>query len=225
MSYDNRLEINRTIVPSDYGRFSLDCAEDKLAAVKFLDENGYVIIKDVADEQSRAIGLNLLWDFLENQVPGSSVKRNDPESWIPSSGWTPSISTGLLNGLGFGQSKFMWHSRLLPKVSEIFEAIWGTDDLIVSFDGGNVFRPWRYRPDYVTRSAWWHLDQNGASESSSTKRSIQGLLSYYDATESTGGLCVIPRSHLFHHEICQRSKVAPTVSLPIISLFFVLLIY
>lgn len=34
---------------------------------------------------------------------------------------------------------------------------------------------------------------------------IQGLVTYYDANEDTGGLCVIPKSHLQHNEVCERS--------------------
>ena len=39
-----------------------------------------------------------------------------------------------------------WH-RI---VQESFAAIWGTEDLLVSFDGGNIFRPWRYNPEWLT---------------------------------------------------------------------------
>lgn len=36
---------------------------------------------------------------------------------------------------------------------------------------------------------------------------VQGLLTYFDANEETGGLCVIPKSHLKHDELCERTKV------------------
>ena len=51
-----------------------------------------------------------------------------------------SISTDL----GIGQSSFLWYLRTLPNVKKAFAAIWGDDDLLVSFDGCGVFRPIEY---------------------------------------------------------------------------------
>ena len=34
-------------------------------------------------------------------------------------------------------------------VQESFAAIWGTEDLLVPFDGGNIFQPWRYNPEWL----------------------------------------------------------------------------
>jgi hypothetical protein len=39
---------------------------------------------------------------------------------------------------------------MLPKIKKTFQAIWNTDDLIVSFDAGNVFRPWKYNAKWKT---------------------------------------------------------------------------
>jgi hypothetical protein len=40
---------------------------------------------------------------------------------------------------------------------------------------------------------------------------VQGLVTYYDATEDTGGLCVIPASHRAHDELCNRSASAKSL--------------
>ena len=38
--------------------------------------------------------------------------------------------------------------------------VWGGErDLIVSFDGGNAFRPWKIKPEWSTDGGWWHVDQ------------------------------------------------------------------
>ena len=39
---------------------------------------------------------------------------------------------------------------------------------------------------------------------------VQGLVSLLDATDQTGGLCVIPGSHKHHDELCARSVQAQT---------------
>ena len=37
----------------------------------------------------------------------------------------------------------------------VFQQVWDTDDLLVSFDGGNAFRPWQLRPDWLTEGGWY----------------------------------------------------------------------
>ncbi len=81
--------------------------------------------------------------------------------------------------------------------------------MIVSFDAGNVFRPWRFDPTWLTDGGWWHVDQNCLrGKIRQGKVCVQGLVTYYDATEETGGLCVIPGSHKHHTELCERSAMA-----------------
>ena len=65
----------------------------------------------------------------------------------------------MLSGFGAGQADFMWRARLLPRVRDTFATIWGTHDLLSSFDGGNAFRPWAGRPEWRTQGGWYHVDQ------------------------------------------------------------------
>ena len=88
----------------------------------------------------------------------------------------PSHSNGILHGFGFGQSDFQWKLRLLPAVKEAFAAIWQTDDLLVSFDGGNAFRPWRHKREWLTDGGWYHVDQNSLRDDQNGKRCIQGVV-------------------------------------------------
>jgi hypothetical protein len=118
--------------------------EDEVSWLSYLDEHGYVVIKSVASEKEIKQGLDYLWDFLEH-FPESQVRRNDPQSWYPMNGWIASAKNGLINGYGFGHSKFLWHTRMLPKVKQAFQCIWGkNEEMICSFDGGNVFRYFEY---------------------------------------------------------------------------------
>lgn len=123
------------IVPREEGRFGI---EDRDSWLAYLDEHGYVVLKNVASPLEVTKGISLLWDFMES-FPGTELKRDQIETWR-SPNWFPSPTNGIANGFGFGQSRFLWHARLLPKVEEAFKAIWGDVDLLVSFDGGNVFR-------------------------------------------------------------------------------------
>jgi hypothetical protein len=56
---------------------------------------------------------------------------------------------------------FLRPNFVLQGVSDAFSLVFGGDrDLVVSFDGGNAFRPWRHNPSWKTKGGWWHVDQN-----------------------------------------------------------------
>lgn len=86
--------------------------------------------------------------------------------------------------------------------------------LITSFDGGNAFRPFgldaeaaagtaagtaagmaAWRGGWKTSGGWYHVDQGPSNRG---KCCVQGLVTLTDATQHTGGLTVIPRSHNKH---------------------------
>ena len=125
--------------------------------LKYLDEHGYAVIKGAANSAAIARGHDDFWRFHEDLGDEGGqceqVLRNDPSTWGVD--FLPHPATGIVTGCGFGNSKFCWNLRTLPAVREAFEAIWGTEDLITSYDGGNAFRPWEDRPDWKTQGGWW----------------------------------------------------------------------
>lgn len=145
------------------------------------------------------------WSFC--QGINSDIKRGDPNTW--SSRWPAHPGNGIFSSFGFNHSQFCWQTRCLAAVKKAFASIWGTNDLLVSFDAGNVFRPWKVNPLWLTDSNWWHVDQNSIIGPERQGRvCVQGFVTYYDATEVTGGLCVIPGSHKYHSEVCARADSA-----------------
>ena len=200
--------------------------EDREGWLQYLDVNGYCVIRDVADAEAILRAKSLLWDFLES-VPDTEVTRGDPASW--SRGWLPSAGNGLMGGYGIGQSDFCWHARQIPGVKQAFASIWECDNLLVSFDGGNVFRPWQgAHPEWRTGGGWWHVDQNfyvpegrssGSGHTSDARISVQGFITFTDASPTTGGLCVIPGSHKSFKQVCERSfaEKLPADFVPVLS--------
>lgn len=165
-----------------------------------LDAEGYVVIADVADASEVERAKELLWQFLEESV---GCKRSDPGTWTDERlEFLGSVQNGILNSMGINQSKFLWHSRTLPRVRHAFEEVWGTSDLLVSFDGANIFRPWHHG-FRKTRCGWWHIDQGGAKVG---RHAVQGLVSLFPADASTGGLTVLPQSHLRHAEVAEDQQ-------------------
>ena len=175
-----------------------------------LDAEGYAVVADVFDGDHAALARAraLQWDFLEG-LPGARARRDDPATWTDAAGWLPDPGNGIVNGFGFGQSAAQWALRLRPRVRRAFEAVWGTADLLVSFDGGNMVRPARAGAPWApTRGGWWHVDQNALRAGQRGRCCVQGLVTLTDANAATGGLCVVPRSHRDFAALCARAPLA-----------------
>jgi len=171
--------------PFEPPRFEVD--DPNLAT--YFKENGYAVIKQVASESERSTAISLFWDLCESQQP--KLNRNDSSTWTTDC-WVADSGVGIMAGYGIGQSAFMWYSRLLPKVKQAFANVWGTDDLLVSYDGCGVFRPPEKNPTWKTRGAWYHIDQNCYKRPG--LHAIQGLVNYFPSGPYDGGFVVVPKS-------------------------------
>ena len=96
---------------------------------------------------------------------------------------------------GVGHSAAQWYIRDIPKVKQAFAQVWDTDDLLVSFDGVTIWRPWTYKSDWRTNegNSWLHIDQHPIGRPG--KHCVQGLVNLLPTSESTGGNVVVPGSH------------------------------
>ena len=108
---------------------------------------------------------------------------------------------GILPGHGIGQSEAQWYTRSIPAVKAAFAAVWGTEDLLVSFDGVSIWRPWSRKPEWKTGlgGSWLHIDQHPTGRPG--KHCVQGLVNLLPTSEETGGNGVIPGSHHLHEKI------------------------
>eukprot|EP00005_Dracoamoeba_jomungandri_P009297 CAMPEP_0174273026 /NCGR_PEP_ID=MMETSP0439-20130205/53085_1 /TAXON_ID=0 /ORGANISM="Stereomyxa ramosa, Strain Chinc5" /LENGTH=353 /DNA_ID=CAMNT_0015363915 /DNA_START=17 /DNA_END=1078 /DNA_ORIENTATION=- len=183
-------------VPTVVPRFSVDDP----AGYEYLAENGYVVFKNVASEEELETGRSLAWDFLEGLEAG--IDRNDIETWN-SGGWPDPFGNGIVCRDSVGQSEFLWFSRGLPSVQKIYSTIWNTPNLITSFDGFCIHRPYEHNSAWLTKGiSGYHFDQNGHTKPD--KLCVQGFLNYYDAMEEDGGLVVVPRSHTIFNSVFKK---------------------
>ena len=114
-------------------------------------------------------------------------------------------------GFGFNQSDFLWLLRTRTKVRQAFETVWNSSDLLVSYDGGNMFRPHAHPsgdPEWRTSGGWWHVDQNAHKPGHADRCCVQGVVLLTDADAGSGGLCVIPGSHNEFVNMCERNAMA-----------------
>lgn len=171
--------------PESYTPPTFESSDPKLS--EYFDANGFVVIKNAASPQEVEKGISLFWDLVETQQP--MIKRNDPSTWDV---WIAGTDTGIMSGYGIGQSEFLWHVRQLPKVKEAFTRVWGTDDLLVSYDGCGVFRSVEFNQSWRTQGGWYHIDQNCYNRKG--RHAVQGLMNFYPSGPHDGGFVVVPKS-------------------------------
>ena len=152
--------------------------------MEYLEKEGYVVIKNVLSSEEREQGLSLFKKDMATVSPRFDF--DDSSTW--------SIETcplmfgkGMAVFNGFGQSDFMWHLRLNPKIQNIFKQIYSTNDLVTSLDGFSMFisKAQKSKP-------WLHIDQNPKND----MYSIQGAYNYFPVNEKTdAGFVLVPGSH------------------------------
>lgn len=98
--------------------------------------------------------------------------------------------------------RFMWEARMEPAVMDAFAKVWGTDELLVSFDALNVTLP-GLKP---VRAPWPHIDQAPRKRG---LHCVQGIINLSHAGPEDGSLVVIPGSHALVEEFFD-SKTDPS---------------
>jgi len=92
-----------------------------------------------------------------------------------------------------GQAQVSWDLRQNPKLIKVFQDLWGTQELQVSFDGMSLHLP----PEVTKRGwrgkLWMHRDQ---SFYNNEFRCIQGFVTARDINEGDATLCLLEGSHL-----------------------------
>lgn len=170
-------------------------------SVKYLDEQGFVVIAGVLDDEQTSHALDLTWTFLEELNTG--IDRDDPSTWSDDR-WPVNVHGGIIPSQGVGHSAAQWFIRSARGVKQAFAAIWDDDDLLVSFDGMALWRPSSIEPDWQTNrgGSWLHIDQHPIGRPGF--QCVQGLVNLITTSPEVGGNILIPGSHQLHDTISDR---------------------
>lgn len=180
-------------------------------SVKYFKDHGYVVIADALTQTEVAKALDLTWQYLEKL--GTGIDRREPSTWV-NERWPTLAHGGIIPSNGIGHSEAQWYIRSVPAVHRSFAAIWGTDDLLVSFDGMALWRPTTLDPAWKTNqgAAWLHVDQNAQLRPGF--HCAQGMVSLLPMDPSTGGNVLVPGSHIDHFPAIPRTYADRFAKLP-----------
>lgn len=143
-----------------------------------LEDKGYAIIPNVLSQEDVEYCRNLVYDWQKTVPDLKDIhKYVDPH--------------GIYKYCEIGHQRHCWYIRTRPAVKKIFENIWGTDDLVVSYDGSCYF-PKEYDK---TDRYWTHTDQ---SSDKIGRKCVQGLVGLTHNKERT--IRVYEESHKLHEK-------------------------
>ena len=142
------------------------------------------------------------WDILEHLTSNfeTPIDRNNKETYKQISELFPNHKM-LIQHWKIGHSKLAWDIRQNKKVIDAFAKIWGTDDLIVSFDGVSIYildKPKR------ENNSWFHVDQ---SYLRNEFECIQSWINAYDTNEGDATLVLLENSNLYHKDFREKFNI------------------
>ncbi|GAA5994438.1 phytanoyl-CoA dioxygenase family protein [Rhodotorula paludigena] len=158
-----------------------------------LEEHGFAIVRGVVtpERASEYVAAAHTW---AGQFGWSAEDRS---TW--NTAHLPAGAAGVVSNYGTAHEKWVWEARMEPKIAEAFAEVWGTDELIVSFDVVNFSVPVgpHARTDIVPTPPWPHCDQQPrpSNRPHFEFELAQGLLALSPSGPTDGGLVVLKGSH------------------------------
>jgi hypothetical protein len=160
--------------------------------------DGFAIIKQVVTPDRAAYYRRKQIEWLQSF--GLGFDPNDESTWT-SEHLPVSFKGGMYFSYCSSHERFVWEARMEPKVQQVFQQLWGTDELLSSFDGMNITLP---RQKDLTWSPWPHCDQSPERKG---MQCVQGLLNYQPNGPDDGGLIVMKgSSKLFDQFFAEKRE-------------------
>ena len=165
---------------------------------------GVAIVRDVLTPEECVQMRCDMWSYLRHitqtwEMPITTCTR----TWAGMRKLYPKHSM-LLQQWGVGQSQLVWNVRQNPKVVSVFEKIWKTSDLLVSFDGASFHFPPEHTNVGWFRKPWYHSDQSYTRPEFGC---IQGWVNAFDTRAGDATLAVLEGSHVHHAEFARTFNV------------------
>ncbi|KAI5477303.1 phytanoyl-CoA dioxygenase family protein [Pseudohyphozyma bogoriensis] len=179
------------------GTPELDCIDFSGATTygDFRDDlvrDGYAVVKGVVSPERAGMYVDEMQSWLEGF--GLGYKRDDP-STVREECLPVMHQKGLLQAYGATHESFTWGVRSEPGVIGVFEKLYQTEDLLVSFDAVNVSLA--NRKDLPEIKPWAHQDQDPERPGF---RCVQGFVNLNPSGDNDGGLMILKGGHKVSQE-------------------------
>ncbi|PWY63141.1 hypothetical protein BO83DRAFT_371582 [Aspergillus eucalypticola CBS 122712] len=164
-----------------------------------LHTKGWTVVRGALPRETALAYANKAYEWLESWDLG--FDRKDP-STRKAANLPWHTRGGLYSRYGVGHEQFVWDLKSEPGLVEKWEQIWGTRELLVSFDGLNLSLPEKERPKSDPIFApWAHVDQSPFNNKFDT---VQGILNLLPNGPEDGGLMVFEGSSSCYTELWQH---------------------
>lgn len=193
--------------------------DDGHAHIKFgqdpkphLRKYGYCVVENVFTHKECDETIDEMWKWLEGL--GTGIKRNDKTTW-KGDNWPINLHQGMLQHT-LGQEEFMWKVREHVNVQYIFQQIFGTFNLLVSFDGATIGKPPEAGHSTSPKHSWLHTDQNIIPRVKPEKvpltdhYSVQGIANFESVGDDDAGLFLGEGTHLLHSQLFKHNGKTPS---------------
>lgn len=164
-----------------------------------LDTKGYAVIESVLDDDQCDKLTSGFWNFWSRLTNGK-IQKDDPKTWKAIYDYFPTHGM-LIQHFAIGHMQEIWDLRCHKTVVEVFEKIWKTSDLTVSFDGAST----GFAPETTGRgwhkNDWLHLDQ---SPHRNEFECVQSWLCPHEVGSGDGTLMVLEGSHKQHAAFAKK---------------------
>ena len=185
--------------------FTID-EEEQNQLVEFWNRWGFVVVKDVLTREQIDKSIDEIWRVIEDQ---SEARRSDTSSWYENH-WPDKTQKGFIQPLNDFYLQQAWINRQNPKIIKAFQLVLGQEEISSSRDRYGFMRPTivketRTEGEISTSKNWLHWDQNGWGNSGF--QGVQGVLTFTDHTENSGGFhCVPGFKHEFSNWFAKNSQ-------------------
>ncbi|KAG9600568.1 hypothetical protein KCU77_g13153, partial [Aureobasidium melanogenum] len=153
---------------------------------KDLLRDGFAVVKHAVPKERCQYYIEQMFDWLERFPFG--FDRNDKSTWTEKHLPTH-MKGGMYHGYRVQHEKFVWEARQEAGVIDAFSKIWGTNELLASFDGINFTLP--SGSPLPPTAAWPHVDQ---SPRRTGMQCVQGIINFAPNGPEDGGLLVMKGS-------------------------------
>jgi hypothetical protein len=167
-------------------------------AKETLDLYGVAVIENVLNKEEVERIKSLAWQNIYDWSNGL-IDGKDPTTWKNFSKFYPKHAM-MIQEYGVGHMQWLWEVRQHMDVVKVFETLWGTNDLLTSFDAMSVHFPHETTGRGWNKGVkWHHTDANPKRK----EMCIQGLVNLFPVNENDATLSVLEGSHKYHAEFFE----------------------